>query len=113
LKEAGRELLAEGLEVYLLAPVEVELGDIVEDKSDMHAGEIETSVMLYLHPELVELEKAAAGKLKRETFAIQHLWRPSTSGVFGEPELANKSKGEQIFLRVATEMAKFIKERQK
>lgn len=74
---------------------------------DDHAGEMETSLMMYLRPELVlSLSEAGAGKAKRFRFkAIQDGWAwaerawsqvTEDTGV-GDPRMATAQKGEKYF----------------
>lgn len=82
-----------------------------EDKAiDIHGGDIETSVMLAMHPELVRMEKASNFTSKQTEFAqrFTHLraygphafgWRMSdlnTQGVAGNAAAASASKGDRI-----------------
>ena len=113
LKEIGKELIARGAEVHLITPLEFSIADLVESEEIPgylvgHAGEVETSLMLYLRPELVDMRKAVDELPKREPFEAVPSKRPTESGVFGRPTLASKEKGERIFKRVVEEIAKFI-----
>jgi len=74
-----------------------------EEKDD-HAGEMESSLMMYYHPELVDLSKAGDGASK--PFAISSLndktaWTPrhwgkiSTDTGVGNPKKASAEKGER------------------
>jgi creatinine amidohydrolase len=65
-----------------------------------HADELETSMMLYMHPEFVDMSKAVkdyhpgAGGLTRDSAAAARdgkVW--SHSGVFGDATLATREKG--------------------
>lgn len=65
-----------------------------------HADELETSMMLYMHPQLVDMSKAVkdyhpgAGGLTRDSAAALRdgkVW--SRSGVFGDATLATREKG--------------------
>ena len=72
-----------------------------EQKMGTHADEIETSMVLYMQPAAVRMEKAVAdglveskGPLTRDPANTQgHL---SPSGVFGDPTLASWRKGERV-----------------
>lgn len=90
------------------------------DEPGDHAGELETSVMLHLHPELVlPLEQAGDGAEKR--FRLRGLkegiaWAPrdwarvtDDTGV-GDPRLATGEKGARFFTRVCTTLADFLVE---
>jgi creatinine amidohydrolase len=93
-------------------------GEIFE-KPDDHAGEMETSVMLALRPELVRMQDAGDGASKPARFdAINKGWvsisRPwkgltETTGV-GDPRAATKEKGEKYLKIVVERLGKFFKE---
>ncbi len=85
---------------------------------DDHAGEMETSLMLYLRPQLVlPLDQAGDGKAKRFTFkAMQEGWAwaerkwtkvTETTGV-GDPRQATAEKGEKYFKAVTKKVAQFF-----
>ena len=67
-----------------------------------HADEIETSVMLYIAPEVVKPERAepdvherkGAGPFTRDPNATTGLYSPT--GAYGDPTLASREKGERI-----------------
>ena len=87
-----------------------------EEKDD-HAGEMETSVMLYYHPELVNMSEAGNGASK--PFAIDSLndktgWIPrdwaeisSDTGV-GNPKKATAEKGERYAKAVAAKIGQLL-----
>jgi creatinine amidohydrolase len=73
---------------------------IRKQEGGTHADELETSMMLYMHPELVDMSKAVkdyhpgAGGLTRDSAAAVRdgkVW--SRSGVFGDATLATREKG--------------------
>lgn len=79
-----------------------------------HADELETSVMMYYHPELVNLDEAGEGKYK--PFAIQSLrekvaWMPrnwqkvSEDTGIGNPALATAEKGKRFANAIADKYA--------
>ena len=84
-----------------------------------HAGEVETSAMLYFHPELVNMEHAGDGEHK--DFSIEGLknktgWTPRNwlkiskdTGV-GYPKEATKEVGEIYIGEVIEEISKLIKD---
>jgi creatinine amidohydrolase len=115
LKEVGEALAARGAQVFLIVPYEVPIEDLLDSKLIFrgypvgHADEVETSLMLYLRPELVDMRKAVDELPKRETFETTTLKRPTRSGVFGKPSLASRQKGKKIFERMIDEIVKFIK----
>lgn len=73
---------------------------LIEQERGTHADEAETSVMLHLHPELVELEQAIAWT----RLIAPGRWSPddpshashSPSGVYGDPTRATADKGRQL-----------------
>ena len=93
-------------------------GDFFEDPGD-HADELETSVMMYYHPELVNLQEAGKGDYKK--FAIRSLnekvaWIPrdwskvSEDTGIGNPCKASAAKGERFAKAVAEKYAKLFEE---
>ena len=87
---------------------------------DDHAGEMETSLMLYLAPDLV-LPLSEAGSGLAKSFRIEALrerwaWAPrnwseisSDTGV-GDPSRATAVKGERYFEEVTRKIAGFLVE---
>jgi len=98
----------------------------LHEKSFKHAGEIMTSVMLALRPELVDMEKARQDSLssgikeieqegpRKVKFKNYHveIYRMSselnTTGVMGDPTRATPEKGEEIIRRWVSYIADFI-----
>jgi creatinine amidohydrolase len=87
---------------------------------DDHAGEMETSLILYLRPNLVRpLSEAGDGKAKKFTFkAMQEGWAWSErkwtqvtadTGV-GDPRQATAEKGERYFKAITQKVATFFME---
>jgi creatinine amidohydrolase len=87
---------------------------------DDHAGEMETSLILYLRPELVRpLTEAGDGSSKKFQFkAIQEGWAwaerkwtqvTADTGV-GDPRQASAEKGEKFFKVVTEKVAQFFVE---
>ncbi|MBE9503118.1 MAG: creatininase family protein [Proteobacteria bacterium] len=104
-----------------------DIGELNE-KVFKHAGEIMTSVMLALRPDLVDMSKAKKGFLSSETDSIEmetsrrckfrgyhvEIFRMSKeltdTGVMGDPSGATKSKGEEIIRRWVEYTSSFIDE---
>lgn len=88
------------------------------DKSGDHADEMETSLMLYLRPDLLlPLEEAGLGKERksrikgiREGWAwSERKWSMVTDDTgIGNPKMATKEKGEKFFAAVAQKLAGLI-----
>ena len=123
LKEASRPFLIEGnVEVYLIFPYWLDISDLLEKQVNaQHAGEVETSLIMYLRPDLVKASEIrdapeAHGKLGFEVFpeGVQRNFPPDDlSGGKGYPSLASQEKGEKIFNRFVEKIVPFIKEKEK
>lgn len=117
-----RELGLEFPEMFLLFTNFFHIGnadDIFDDKGD-HAGELETSLILHLHPELVRpLEEAGTGAQRasriggiREGWAwSERQWSKATvdTGV-GNPKKATAEKGAKYFKVVTQKLADLLEE---
>jgi creatinine amidohydrolase len=88
-----------------------------------HAGEYETSMMLHLRPDLVQMDKAVReiGQLKLEHFNWDHpepsvlswqdWWsRMSESGVCGDPTVATASFGQALFETTVDNLVRLVRE---
>ena len=93
-----------------------------------HAGEIETSLQLYLHPELVDMKKAQRGFIKEATkFGRQNLFEsqrsfvidgypfpPKRKGlvdkVWGDPTKASVELGEKLFKLAVDKLSEMVTE---
>jgi creatinine amidohydrolase len=97
----------------------VDAATVFEEPGD-HAGELETSVMLHLAPDLLlPLDEAGDGRERR--FRITGLregwaWAPrrwssisDDTGV-GDPRAATREKGEELLSRVTRKLSDFIAE---
>jgi len=104
LKAAAEALAAEGILLRFTEITSVARGAeeaVRQEKAGTHADEIETSLMLYLAPGSVRMERAVAdglaerpGPLTRDrASATGHV---SPSGVFGDATLADWGKGQQV-----------------
>lgn len=93
-----------GLTYPGLAQVEREVAETKRSHpSIMHADELETSVMLALHPERVAMDRAAAEypEYPEDFDAAAIRWHEiSKSGVFGDPTAATAAKGDRIVAHV-------------
>ena len=93
--------------------------EFFENKDD-HAGEMETSLLLYLRPDLVlPLSEATDGSAKKFKFsAIREGWawaerqwtKVTTSTGVGDPRQATKEKGEKYFNAVTEKISRFMEE---
>ncbi len=89
------------------------------DQPGDHADELETSVMLYYHPELVRMDLAGEGKsnafalpsLREKTAWLPRHWNLVTEDTgIGNPHLATAEKGRRFALAVAERYARLLAE---
>jgi creatinine amidohydrolase len=86
-----------------------------------HACEMETSVMLHLHPDRVYLERAvrdgptytdpyrkADMQLSRPVFFVNEFHEVTRSGVVGHPDLASAEKGKRFFDGIVKDVSAFV-----
>ncbi|MGB6045329.1 MAG: creatininase family protein [Pirellulales bacterium] len=79
-----------------------------------HADEIETSMMLYIHPEVVHMERARRdissteqnGPLTRDANSVRGVYSPT--GAWGDPTLATAEKGRVIVDALVTHLVEFL-----
>ena len=95
----------------------------LEAKSVTHACEQETSMILRIRPELVDMAKATGANIAfASDFYCPDFSRPSRvdvprafnqvsrTGAFGNPEIASVEKGEALFAAATGEVVKFVRE---
>jgi creatinine amidohydrolase len=78
--------------------------------SDMHAGEVETSILLHAHPELVRPGYESADSLADERRHLLTLGMPAytESGVIGRPSLASAVKGKELLAGLVDSFAEYV-----
>lgn len=104
LKPAAELLAADGIlmrytDLRITEPVEK---TIKQEEGGTHADEIETSMMLYMAPDSVDMSKAVKdyhveknpGGLTRDPKRESGVYSPT--GIWGDPTLATKSKGQRV-----------------
>jgi creatinine amidohydrolase len=120
LKKAAEELQKSDIVLSYLNILKIELKTdkkLLEQEGGTHADEGETSIMLYLAPEIVNMNKAIKDYDPR--YNRKGLTRNpkgpgiySSTGVYGDPTLATKEKGkilvESIINEVVSEIEKMI-----
>jgi creatinine amidohydrolase len=114
LLDAGEELMTLFKDIKLAVITEYDLAyeegrGLIETEGDSHAGEIETSRILHLNPELVkgngkrEFPHFPKGILVRDK---RKFWE---NGVWGDPEKASAEKGKLINDLVVAKLVEFVK----
>ncbi|HTZ17884.1 MAG TPA: creatininase family protein [Dissulfurispiraceae bacterium] len=100
LKETAEILVyeLEGLQIAVFSPYDLlwkELAELAETPNDSHAGEIETSAMLYLAPELVKGRASVEYPRIPKPFIVKDKIKYWKGGVWGDPGKASRKKGEK------------------
>lgn len=121
-KQMIRELYLHFPEVFVCSLNWWEFGDAdaVFDQPGDHAGELETSAIMHLFPDLVlPLDQAGAGtsipyriRAMREGKVTSHrIWAQATvdTGV-GDPKASTAAKGEKFFSETTDQIAEFLVE---
>jgi creatinine amidohydrolase len=103
--DALATLITGSARVRVVSLWDVEIGDLLEKQpGHLHAGEAETSVMLFLYPELVRMERARDFQLPEAEFNRYIRGQmpsppPGGAGVVGSPTAATAEKGQAIYAR--------------
>ncbi len=76
----------------------------------MHAGELETSILLHAHPDLVPADYAAHDERadERDRMLTLGLRSYTRSGVVGHPSLAKAAKGKGAVDHLVTAFAEVL-----
>jgi creatinine amidohydrolase len=91
----------------------VSLGDLLSGQSEhMHGDEVETSLMLFLAPDLVHMERSQDYMLSRDDLRrYRRGWLrvpKESAGSLGRPSLATAEKGRAIYDRLKTRISERI-----
>lgn len=115
---AVRELNALNDDLQVILVNEAGFGkraDVYESKkTEIHAGEGETSLMLYLHEDLVDkklmLQNDCVPDYPQSFLNHVPVCKISQTGAWGEPSLATKEKGEAIYKTKVENIVEYIKQ---
>lgn len=90
--------------------VRAEVGLETTAYSDMHAGELETSILLHAHPDLIRPGYETADHLAedRRHMLTLGLAPYTSSGVIGRPSLASARKGELLLAGLAESFGHYL-----
>lgn len=85
-------------------------GLVTTGVSDMHAGELETSILLHAHPHLVRPHYERADELAddRPHLLSRGLRAYTESGVVGRPSLASAAKGRDLLASLVRSFAAYL-----
>lgn len=87
--------------VYPECPPSARRKEVLGPQAEIHAGESETSKILYFHEELVKkdlmMENDCVPDVPQSFLSYAPLPELSSTGAWGKPSLATKEKGEKLF----------------
>jgi creatinine amidohydrolase len=118
LQQARESLAAEKIELRFLNILEVDEGlpeGLLKQEGGTHADEGETSMMLYIAPETVDMRKAVKdydprpnrpGLSRRPEGSGSY----SPTGIWGDPTLATREKGRIIVEHTVSEIVREVRE---
>lgn len=115
LKETA-EILVEklrGIKIAVFSPYDLlwkELSEIAETANDSHAGELETSMMLYLSPELVKGRAPEEYPKITKPFSVKDKVKCWPGGVWGNPQKASAEKGKKAINLIADKIAEILED---
>jgi creatinine amidohydrolase len=104
--DALATLITGAARVRVVSLWDVEVGDMLDKQpGHLHACEAETSVMLFLYPDLVRMDRARdfqlpAGEFERYIRGQLPSPPPGGAGVVGTPTAATAQKGQAIYERI-------------
>ena len=78
--------------------------------SDMHAGEVETSILLHAHPELVRpgFETSEFLADERKHLLTLGMEAYTDSGVIGRPSMASADKGKELLASLVESFGEYV-----
>jgi len=82
---------------------------LIETPEDAHAGEVETSLMQFLKPELVTGTSSREFPEFPKFIIVRDKLRYWPGGVWGDPSKASKAKGQRILKEEARLLAELVK----
>ena len=100
---------------------DADIYSMAETPNDVHAGEIETSMTMYIRPDLVQLEKARkfvpdfSSRYLNFTSKKSVEWytrtlKISDSGVLGDPKKASYEKGQRFWAVMIKNLVEFVED---
>jgi creatinine amidohydrolase len=118
MKEIAEELIytLKGVKIAVLSPYDIlwkELSEIAETPNDSHAGELETSMMLFLAPELVKGRSPEEYPKIPKPFTVRDKVKYWPGGVWGNPQKASVEKGKRAVELMVNKITGIIGEAEK
>jgi creatinine amidohydrolase len=107
--EALSTVITSGARVRVVDVFGVDFSDLLEGQSEpMHGDEVDTSLMLYIAPELVDMSLAQDYMMSRDELRrYRRGWLKvprASPGSIGRPTLATAEKGRAIYERIYTKI---------
>lgn len=118
LKETAETLVEKlkDIKIAVLSPYDVlwkELSEIAETPDDSHAGELETSMVLYLSPKLVKGRAAREYPKFPKPFVVKDKMKYWHGGVWGDPKKASAEKGKRAIELMVDKITEIIEKVEK
>lgn len=113
IREAAEELV-ETLEEVKVAVFSLydfmwqELAQLADTPNDSHAGEIETSLVMTLAPNLVKGTSPEEYPSFPKPFIVKDKIKYWQGGVWGNPSKASAAKGQEVFQRIVNKVAEIV-----
>jgi creatinine amidohydrolase len=113
LKEVGETLIEEleKVKIAVLSPYDTlfdEFAKLTDTPNDSHAGELETSLVLALAPELVKGRSKEEYPQLPKSLIVKDKLRYWRGGVWGNPAKASKEKGEKAIRLIVQKVVEII-----
>ncbi|MEW6214896.1 MAG: creatininase family protein [Nitrospirota bacterium] len=118
LKETAEVLIErlKDIKIAVFSPYDLlwkELSEVAETPDDSYAGELETSMMLYLSPELVKGRAAEEYPKIPKPFSVKDKIKYWPGGVWGNPQKASAEKGRKAIRLITDKIAEILEEIEK
>jgi len=113
MKETAEVLVEKlkGIKIAVLSPYDVlwrELSEITETPNDSHAGELETSMMLYLAPKLVKGRSPEEYPKIPKPLTVKDKVKYWPGGVWGNPKKASVEKGKKAIKLITDKIIELL-----
>jgi creatinine amidohydrolase len=118
MKETAEVLVEklDGIKIAVLSPYDVlwkELSEVSETPNDSHAGELETSIMLYLSPRSVKGRSPEEFPNIPRPLIVKDKMRYWPGGVWGNPNKASEEKGATAINLIVDKIVEIIEKIEK
>jgi len=118
MKETAEVLVEkmDDIKIAVLSPYDVlwrELSEVSETPNDSHAGELETSIMLHLSPQLVKGRSPEEFPNIPRPFIVKDKMRYWPGGVWGNPNKASEEKGATAINLIVDKIVEIIEKIEK